>query len=224
MPARRTTMFRMTSFKFRFYYYLSSLLVSTTIFVLYIVVSKLEKKPELLNNLMNITNSKLSFIVLIIIWVASLFSLIRFRYFLKTALEFFNSNRSLNKFKLASDFNFGFRDFLLSVILPLTFTFSFEDAPITSVVMFILLNSTIYFFYKNSSDFFPNLPLAMFPGGYSIISAVEMVCSNQSEKRNVLIFVKTNEINTLVNTEQYISYLEGTSDSTKNVGIVKTDQ
>lgn len=217
-------MFRMTSFKFRLYYYLSSLLVSTTIFVLYIGIMKLEKSPELLNNLTNITNTKVSFIALIVIWIISLFSLIRFKCMLKTSLDFFKSNRSLNKFKLTSTFNFGFRDFLLSVILPLTFTFSFEDAPITSVIMFILLNLTIYFFYKNSSDFFPNLPLAMFPCGYSIVSAVEIVSDGQSEPRNALIFIKTNKINALVNTEQYISYLEGTNDTTKNIGIVKTEK
>lgn len=215
-------MFRMTSLRFRVCYYLSSLWISITFFMLYIIMSKFEENPNLLSNITTVSIGKIIFFTIFVMFIVSTCSLCLFKSFLKKSLKRFKSGSSPNKFRFSAKFNIGFRDFLLSVILPLTFTFSFNELPFTSLSMFILLNVVIYFFYKNSSDFFPNLPLTVL-AGYSIVLANEVVTSENGKEalgKTILVFVKTSQVNEVVNTEKYIMFLEATKDKTKYIGIV----
>ncbi|MCW6101532.1 hypothetical protein [Lactiplantibacillus plantarum] len=58
-------------------------------------------------------------------------------------------------------YNQGFREFLLSIVLPMISTYPIIDSPIMSFTMVVILQILVYFFFINSSDIFPNLTLAI---------------------------------------------------------------
>ncbi len=77
----------------------------------------------------------------------------------------------------------------------------------------------MFFFYKNSSDFFPNLPLSI--AGYTLFIAKEVNDIEPGERHSAYVFGKTKNISKTVSSVENIIYLEKSSDKTKKIGIIK---
>lgn len=75
--------------------------------------------------------------------------------------------RNIYEVKFFKSYNPGYGDFILSSILPMTSTFTLGDKTLYSLIMIFLFEILIYLFFLKSSDFFPNVLLAIF--GYSVM-------------------------------------------------------
>lgn len=214
-------MFRETSHRFRISYYLSCLIVPVSLLIVFIIISAAEKVDlkivDLFQNFLSI--KKISFYTLLILLISCFYSLYYVHKVIKDRLRYSNSKSSPQKFKIENTFNPGFRDFLLSCLLPLMSTFSFDDSPLASIAMFYSMLIIMFFFYKNSSDFFPNLPLSI--AGYTLFIAKEEVDSQHDEQYSAYVFGKTKNISKTVSSVENIIYLEKSSDKTKKIGIIK---
>lgn len=214
-------MFRETSRRFRISYYLSCLIVPVSLLIIFIIISGAEKVDlkiiALFQNFLSI--KKISFYSLMILLIVCFCSLCYVKRVIKNRLKYSNSQSSPQKFKIENTFNPGFRDFLLSCLLPLMSTFSFDDSPLASITMFYSMLIIMFFFYKNSSDFFPNLPLSI--AGYTLFIAKEVDNIELDDQRTAYVFGKTKNISKNVSSVEDIIYLEKSSDKTKKIGIIK---
>ncbi|WP_141266774.1 hypothetical protein [Leuconostoc mesenteroides] len=204
-------MFRQTTSKFRLQYYLSNLLLSLSLFLSFIILNNIDHTI----NLRVFSEKKFAFLILLMCWFISLYSLKRLKKTLNSTANKFSTNKTIAQASFSRKFNPGFRDFLLSNVLPLTFTFSFNDSPISSCGMFCVLNIFMYFFYKNSSDFLPNLSLMLF-GNFSIVPA-------DFKGKEIYVFVNTTEISDIIGAKSAVMFIEGTQDKTKQVALVVTE-
>lgn len=102
--------------------------------------------------------------------------------------------------KFFKSYNPGYGDFILSSILPMTSTFTLGDKTLYSLIMIFLFEILIYLFFLKSSDFFPNILLALL--GYSVVEGevVKKKISGYSDVRTeqpgnkVYVFVKNKYI------------------------------
>lgn len=97
------------------------------------------------------------------------------------------SERNKPKADVSGQYNIGLREFLLSVLIPVITTMSIQDSPYTGLVSMILLQTMLYYFYKNSSEILPNLSMQLI--GYSVVKAVDI-----DNCKEVELFVKTKRI------------------------------
>ena len=67
--------------------------------------------------------------------------------------------QGIEKIKINDEYNSGYRDFLLSTLLPLLTSFFLKENPLGGLIMVLLIQSMIYVFFISSSDFFPNISL-----------------------------------------------------------------
>lgn len=213
-------MFRETTTRFRRNYYQSCLIIPVGLLIIFIVVSSLEKNDFNLKVIFShvLSEKKFTFLFLIFIFLKCGWSLYALKKDIDDAFNRFNSNSSNSRCYIKNIFNPGFRDFLLSCLLPLMSTFSFSDFPLATVTMFCSMLGVMYYFYKNSSDFFPNLPLSVL--GYTLFAAVQ-IDTSEAEPQEVYVFGDTNKISEFVLSERYISYLEKSDDKTKKIGIIR---
>lgn len=213
-------MFRETSRRFRISYYLSCLIVPVSLLIVFIFISAAEKVDLKILNLFHnfISTKKIAFYTLTILLVACLVSLYYVHRVIKRRVSYSKSQSNPQKFKIENTFNPGFREFLLSCLLPLMSTFSFNDSPLASIAMFYCMLIIMYFFYKNSSDFFPNLPLSI--AGYTLFIAKEAIDSQHDSQHSAYVFGKTKNISKTVSSLKNIIYLEKSSDKTKKIGII----
>lgn len=211
-------MFRETSYRFRISYYLSCLIIPVSLLIMFITISSVEKVNLRLDFILKdfFTIKKLTFYTLILLLLICICSLIYVKKVLKQRLKF--SRAQSHKYKIENTFNPGFRDFLLSCLLPLMSTFSFDDSPLASITMFYFLLIMMFFFYTNSSDFFPNLPLSI--AGYTVFIAKEVQTDENIEQHSAYVFGKTKNISNNVYSTQDVIYLEKSSDVTKKIGIM----
>ena len=169
-------MFRTSRIMFRNAYYYSSLAVQNLLLVIILLLSYLESSKWTLKILFRNTG----FIVLLFLCVGmsilSVLATIYVRYVFKGAK---NASKSLGMraMTISDDYNNGFREFLLSIILPMISTYSIVDSPVMSFTMIILLQLLVYFFFVNSSDMLPNLTLTI--SGYSVLDCIIKVTTQK---------------------------------------------
>lgn len=158
-------MLRSSSEKFKLYYYVSSLFPIHISVLVFIFSSKLEN-----NNCENLfkvssTSSKITILIMLLSILVDLYSLVR-------VIQLLNNQKKLtkalgtNSVRISNEYNGGLRDFLLSFIVPAITTFSADENPLTMIIFILLFQFIVYVFYKNSSDFFPNISLMFM--GYSV--------------------------------------------------------
>lgn len=115
-----------------------------------------------------------------------------------------------------NQYNPGFREFILSVILPMMSTFSIDDYPLPTLVMVLAFQIFIFIFFLNSSDFFPNLSLFVF--GYSVFIVDQ---ANSQDSNLKYVFGKTSNIDSIVNNHQQFQVVEiGEPKYNNNVGVI----
>ncbi|MEF2761217.1 MAG: hypothetical protein U0N29_07355 [Ligilactobacillus salivarius] len=114
---------------------------------------------------MSSTPSKITILIMLLSILVDLYSLVR-------VIQLLNNQKKLtkalgtNSVRISNEYNGGLRDFLLSFIVPAITTFSADENPLTMIIFILLFQFIVYVFYKNSSDFFPNISLMFM--GYSV--------------------------------------------------------
>lgn len=211
-------MFRTSKKAFQIFYYLSSLLPVYLLLLIFMVLIKVEASRCFdffiwLNKFKVITLYKIAFFICVICIIISAVALFLVKYSIKSVLNY-SYSLGISKVKILKLYNTGFREFLLSVILPLISTFSIVDYPITTMIMIILFQIMIFFFYVNSSDFFPNISLILC--GFSVFEVKPI-----DEKSNVkYVFGKTKYIDKIIYTEHELKVVEiGATEFSNNVAV-----
>ena len=125
------------------------------------------------------------------------------------------------KVYLKDEYNPGFREFILSVILPMISTFSIDDYPITTLIMICIFQLLIYIFFINSSDFFPNISLVIL--GYSVFTVSSIISSKNTESNLKFVFGKNQDIDKVVRQKKYkFTVVEiGEPQCLNNIGVIK---
>ncbi|QOD85394.1 hypothetical protein IE337_04100 [Weissella viridescens] len=106
------------------------------------------------------------FDIIFVLFCLSILSLIIFKKRLisietKSSLTLSSIDPRKNKAQLSGEVNVGSREFLMGNLIPLISTFSIADSPYSSLCMFLVMQLTIYIFFKNSSDKLPNVSLSI---------------------------------------------------------------
>lgn len=209
-------MLRATNLKFRVRYFLSSLFPLYLLILLFGIVAKVESKNWNLKSInCQLTEYKCVILVIIFLVIISFISLWQVNAMINET-----SNRSAPykyRAKILGKYNQGFREFLLSTIIPLAFTISIEEKPITDLIMIMVFQVIIFEFFQNSSDIFPNLSLAI--AGYTLFQAQLL---DQKHERYILVFGKTKDINKLLFTDIEFIYFQDSDFKNKNIGIITT--
>lgn len=213
-------MLRTSRLSFKIAYYCSSLLPVYTFLVVFMVILKLETHTTkaLISRLFTpLTGYKCVFWLFVVLTILSVFLLFKVKAILEDTLKHSNS-LGKNKVSILGTYNSGYREFILSFVLPLISTFSVDDYPWATFIMVILFEIIMYIFFINSSDFFPNIALIVL--GYSIF--------NVKSVDNVNIryaFGKTKDIDSLIKTKSNIEVVTlGENNFPSNVGVIKTKE
>lgn len=213
-------MFRSTRKLFKFCYYVSSLLPVYFMLLVFIPLAKLDENSYDISFQWHITPTKIVYFIIVSIFCISLLSLLKVRNLIEKVKEG-SSTLGTTEVVIRAKYNNGFREFILSVILPMVSTFSILDLPIATLSIIIILQVFMYLFYSISSDFLPNIPLAL-AKGYSIFIANPVISQekDQENKGPYYILGKTSEIDGLIYTKQKISFISNTDYVNKNVGVI----
>ncbi|WP_156892236.1 hypothetical protein [Jeotgalibaca sp. PTS2502] len=154
---------------------------------------------------------KIIFILTFISLVLSFFSLL----YIKNAFENVLKNsksRTHRSAYITRNYNVGMREFLLSVLVPILTTISIQDMPITGYVSMVILQILIFFYYENSSEYFPNLSLQLIR--YSVINAID-----NKQNREVYLFTKSDRVSDIINGNQDFVYF-GKLNRNSEIGII----
>lgn len=93
-------------------------------------------------------------------------------------------------------------------------TFSITDYPCTTIIMIFLFQLAVFFFYMNSSDFFPNISLILF--GFSVFQVISK--DNSGIK---YVFGKTKDIDKLIQSGQETQVVKiGSTGLPSNIAVV----
>ena len=145
--------------------------------------------------------------------IISFVSLVKVKHIIKNVQDYSNSLGKL-RVKVTQRYNAGFREFILSFILPMISTFSITDYPCTTIIMIFLFQLAVFFFYMNSSDFFPNISLILF--GFSVFQVISK--DNSGIK---YVFGKTKDIDKLIQSEQEVQVVKiGSTGLPSNIAVV----
>lgn len=207
-------MFRASDKKFIVNFYLSSLLFPYLILLIYILISILQdnKYKLSLNIIMKSISTELK-VAILVIFIAILY----FAFCLKLIhgwikdLNNYSSSLRPQKIYVESKYNEGFRDFIMSVLIPIISTFSITEHPISTLFFLFSLQLIIYFFYKNSSDIFPNISLTIF--GYSVFSGI-------NKNKKCYVFGRTKNIHKIVNSYQKAFFVGDPAYKNKNTMVI----
>ncbi|APZ49907.1 hypothetical protein BW721_09845 [Jeotgalibaca sp. PTS2502] len=204
-------MFRYSSKSFRVAYFVSSFLPSYSFLLIILVVQHFELSGRLLPITWEISTMKIIFILTFISLVLSFFSLL----YIKNAFENVLKNsksRTHRSAYITRNYNVGMREFLLSVLVPILTTISIQDMPITGYVSMVILQILIFFYYENSSEYFPNLSLQLIR--YSVINAID-----NKQNREVYLFTKSDRVSDIINGNQDFVYF-GKLNRNSEIGII----
>lgn len=203
-------MFNYSTACFRIAYFVSSFLPSYTFLLLILIVQHFELTGEILPVTWDISTMGVIFYLTLFLLFLSIYSLIYVKKALKNVLK--NSKSRTHKSAyITRNYNVGMREFLLSVLVPIMTTISIQDMPITGFVSMLFLQILIYFYYINSSEYFPNLSLQLIK--YSVVNAVD-----NERKRDVYLFAKSDTISSLINGNEDFVYF-GKLNKNSEVGI-----
>ena len=203
-------MFNYSTACFRIAYFVSSFLPSYTFLLLILIVQHFELTGEILPVTWDISTMGVIFYLTLFLLFLSIYSLIYVKKALKNVLK--NSKSRTHKSAcITRNYNAGMREFLLSVLVPIMTTISIQDMPITGFVSMLFLQILIYFYYINSSEYFPNLSLQLIK--YSVVNAVD-----NERKRDVYLFAKSDTISSLINGNEDFVYF-GKLNKNSEVGI-----
>lgn len=191
--------------------------------LIFIPLAKMDENNYIFSFQWHITPTKVVYSIIFCIFCVSFVSLAVVRHLIKNVK---NSSRTLGTTEVVilSKYNNGFREFILSVLLPMVSTFSILDLPVATLSIIVILQVFMYLFYSISSDFLPNIPLAL-GKGYSIFIATPNKSGNNgknSQENNGPYYVlgKTLEIDNLIYSKQKISFISNTNYVNKNVGVI----
>lgn len=191
--------------------------------LVFIPLAKLDENSYNIYFQWHITSTKIVYLIIFSIFCISLLSLLKVRSLIENVKEA-SSTLGTTKVVIHAKYNNGFREFILSVILPMVSTFSILDLPIATLSIIIIWQVFMYLFYSISSDFLPNIPLAL-AKGYSIFIAKPVISQGKDQKNKenkgpYYILGKTSEIDGLIYTKQEISFISNTDYVNKNVGVI----
>lgn len=191
--------------------------------LVFIPLAKLDENSYNIYFQWHITSTKIVYLIILSIFCISLLSLVKVRNLIEKVKDA-SSTLGTTKVIIHSKYNSGFREFILSVILPMVSTFSLLDLPIATLSIIIILQVFMYLFYSISSDFLPNIPLALV-NGYSIFIAKPAGGQEKDKKKEGPYYIlgKTAEIDNLIYTEQEISFISNPDYVNKNVGVIIKD-
>lgn len=212
-------MFRSSRRFFKFYYYMSSLLPIYLFIVIFMIAIKFNIKmisnvKHFLGILEMITPYKIVLYIFLALVIISLRCLFITRKII-TDTKHYSKTFGITKISLKDEYNPGFREFILSFILPMMSTFSIDDNPIPTLLMISIFQLLIYAFFVNSSDFFPNIPLVLL--GYSVF----IVDSKTEISRLKFVFGKNKNIDNIVNGDRQFKAVEiGEPDSSNTIGVI----
>ena len=212
-------MFRSSRRFFKFYYYMSSLLPIYLFIVIFMIAIKFNIKmisnvKHFLGILEMITPYKIVLYIFLALVIISLRCLFITRKII-TDTKHYSKTFGITNVSLKDEYNPGFREFILSVILPMMSTFSIDDNPIPTLLMISIFQLLIYVFFVNSSDFFPNIPLVLL--GYSVF----IVDSKTEISRLKFVFGKNKNIDNIVNGDRQLKAVEiGEPDSSNTIGVI----
>lgn len=208
-------MFRTSRKAFQIAYYLSSLLFVYLFLLIFMVLIKIEKFGfSWLDRLYSVSSYKIAFILCTFFVIISFANLIIVKNIIKNVQ---NHSRSFGRSKvtITKQYNTGFREFVLSFILPMMSTFSIVDYPCTTIIMVFLFQIAIFFFYLNSSDFFPNISLILF--GFSVFK----VTSKDTRNSIKYAFGRTREIDKLIQSKEEVWAVEiGSIKTSNNIAVL----
>lgn len=203
-------MFNYSTAWFRFTYFASSFLPSYLFLLLILIVQHFELTGRILPLSWGISAMKVVFILTLTLLLLSIISLFYVKKALKNALK--NSkSRTHRSAYITRNYNVGMREFLLSVLIPIMTTISIQDMPITGFLSMITLQILIYFYYANSSEYFPNLSLQLIK--YSVINAID-----NKQNRKVYLFTKSDTVASIVNANKDFVYF-GKVNKNSEIGI-----
>lgn len=213
-----TFLFRSSRKYFRLSYYLSSLAPSFLLLVVYMFLGKLNDANYQFHNIfINIISiDKIVFLILFLALIISFFSLFRVKAIIDSTKDMSNSNGTFS-IQITERYNQGFRDFIMSVLVPFASTFSIMDQPIATIVILLLIQFLTYKFYVNSSDIYPNIALAIW--GYSVFVGYEKG-KNDSVEKKWYVFGKTKAINSLIISKQNATALGDPGFKNNNIAII----
>lgn len=205
-------MFRSSRIWFRVYYYVSSLSVSYFLLILYIAASYFfDQTINLEKNILSAINIVLY--LLLFLFVISLIALYLVRCGIYSTKEISQSNGT-QKVIISNKFNVGFRDFIMSVLVPLASTFSIQDQPFATFIVLLLIQIITYKFYINSSDVLPNVALSLI--GYALFIAND---SNDTDGEQYYVFVETSQIDKVIESIQNITPI-GNPEQYNNIFVI----
>ncbi|EOH97376.1 hypothetical protein [Enterococcus pallens] len=206
-------MFNSSKRSFRINYFISSFLPTYIFLLLILIIKHFEVSGEILPISYHITSTKVVFFLTVVLLTMSFICLLGIKSSLENILE--NSKSRGEKSRSAyitRNYNIGMREFLLSVLVPVMTTISIEDSPITGFCSMLILQILIYFFYSNSSEYFPNLSLQLIR--YSVINGID-----KESNKEIYLFVKTYKISEMINESRQFVYF-GKSNKNSEVGII----
>lgn len=114
----------------------------------------------------------------------------------KTAEPALKSQKSI---RLTSKYNGGMLNLFLSLILPLVTSFSLIDYPIVSLTELFTIQLWIFKFFKNSSDFFPNVAL--------VFKNVNLIVGKTCDKEKVYCFAENVRLKDLIGKKVEVRYI-----------------
>lgn len=207
-------MFRTSRKTFQIAYYLSSVLPVYLLLLIFMISIKIETLGfSWIYRYKNLNGYKIAFILCTICIIISFVSLVKVKRIIKNVQDYSNSLGKL-RVKVTQRYNAGFREFILSFILPMISTFSITDYPCTTIIMIFLFQLAVFFFYMNSSDFFPNISLILF--GFSVFQVISK--DNSGIK---YVFGKTKDIDKLIQSGQETQVVKiGSTGLPSNIAVV----
>lgn len=197
--------------KFRISYYLSSFLLSYLFLLIILLVQHYEITNNFLPLTTKLTSQKIVFILILILFILSCISL----YYVKIVLKNISDNsksRGTRQAYITRHYNVGMREFLLSVLIPIMTTISIQDSPITGLISMLFLQTILYLFYSNSSEYFPNVSTLLI--SYSVLIAIDT-----KDNREVYIFSKNKKVSELVNGNTDFVYF-GNITKNSQIGLI----
>lgn len=176
---------------------------------------KFKNIREQITNFKINSNYKLTFYAFIVLLLISVYSLFKTKRIIEETKKHSRALGTTNVL-LKDQYNPGFREFILSVILPMMSTFSIDDYPLSTLLMVLFFQLFIYIFFLNSSDFFPNLSLFLF--GYSVFIVKK---SDKTDSKLKYIFGKTSNIDSIINKDQQFKVIAiGEPEYCNNIGVI----
>lgn len=209
-------MFRSSRKGFQIYYFISSLLPIYLFIIVFMFSIKFKGRKDQIANFYKInTNYKLVFYAFIFLFFVSVYCLFKVKRIIDETKKH-SKTLGATSVSFKNQYNPGFREFILSVILPMMSTFSVDDYPFSTLIMVISFQLFLFMFFLNSSDFFPNLSLFLF--GYSVFIVDQ---TQKSDSKLEYAFGKTKDIDGIINKNQQFNVIEiGEPNYSNNIGVI----